>query len=105
VGCWGVVLSSSVCAPLQALSRPSWAGSTVDVMGDTREQECAGRGDGRCPGEKTGVPEVGSPVFRCVDCWDYWDLDATEPGRRPVVDDGLTRPMGDPREAGPGTAA
>jgi hypothetical protein len=41
--------------------------------------------------------------YRCDDCRQYWDLDATEPGRRMVEDDSLTRPMGDPGEAGHGS--
>jgi hypothetical protein len=42
---------------------------------------------------------------RCEECLHYWELDATAPERRLLTDDGLTRPIGDPREAGPGTAA
>jgi hypothetical protein len=73
-------------------------------MGDIREQECAGRGDGRCPKEESGVPEAGLPVFQCVDCRDYWSWDGLVPDRRLAADDGLTRPLGDPREAGHGTS-
>jgi hypothetical protein len=66
------------------------------------EEACAGRGDGTdCPNGEDAV--VDGP--RCEECQHYWELDALEPGRRPVVDDGLTRPVGDPREGGHGTAA
>jgi len=95
--------SSSVCAPPRALSRPSLGRSTVDGMGDTGEQACAGRGDGTdCPNgeDRTLVDGV-----RCEECQHHYNLDSTEPSRRAAVDDGLTRPMGDPREAGHGTAA
>jgi len=55
-----------------------------------------GRGDGTdCPNGEDAVAE--GPW--CEECRHSWELDATEPGRRPVVDDGLTRPMGDPDEA------
>ena len=75
-------------------------------MGDTYEQECAGRGDdSRCPYGAVLTINAGIPVWRCDDCRGYWELDETEPGRRTAADDKLTRPMGDPREAGPGTAA
>ncbi|MGW2485703.1 hypothetical protein ACWCV9_00595 [Streptomyces sp. NPDC001606] len=75
-------------------------------MGDTWEQECAGRGDGsRCPHGAVLRTDAGSAEYRCDDCRDYWELDETEPWRRVADDDGLTRPLGDPREAGPGTAA
>jgi hypothetical protein len=58
-------------------------------MGDTGELvlECVGRGDGRCPRGEVGVPEAGMGVFRCVDCRDFWELDETEPWRRPREDD------------------
>lgn len=70
-------------------------------MGDTREQACVGRGDGTdCPNGEDAVTD--GP--RCEECQHHWELDATEPWRRPVGDDGLTRPMGDPQEAG-GAAA
>ncbi|EGG49179.1 hypothetical protein SGM_0803 [Streptomyces griseoaurantiacus M045] len=42
---------------------------------------------------------------RCEECRHHWELDQTEPARRLVLEEGLTRPHGDPREAGPGTAA
>lgn len=75
-------------------------------MGDTRERECAGRGDdSRCPHGAVAVAGAGVPVFRCEECRSYWELDETEPWRRVVDDDGLTRPIGDPGEAGHGTAA
>lgn len=71
-------------------------------MGPTRET-CPGRGDGTdCP---NGEDEVLVDGVRCEECLYYWELDATAPERRLVTDDGLTRPAGDPREAGPGTAA
>lgn len=71
-------------------------------MEDLREA-CAGRGDGTdCPNGETEVLVDG---VRCEECWHHWELDETEPGRRQAADDGLTRPLGDPREAGPGTAA
>jgi hypothetical protein len=71
-------------------------------MADVGEA-CVGRGDGTdCPnGEDRDLVDG----VRCEECRHHYELDATEPGRRPVVDDGLTRPMGDPREVGPGTAA
>ncbi|WP_046248102.1 hypothetical protein [Streptomyces sp. MBT28] len=71
-------------------------------MADTRAQACVGRGDGSdCPNGEDAVTEG----VRCEECQHHWDLDQTEPARRLPVDDGLTRPLGDPREAGPGTAA
>lgn len=71
-------------------------------MGDTWDV-CAGRGDGTdCP---NGEDEVLVDGIRCEECRHHWELDETVRGRRPVVDDGLTRPHGDPREAGPGAAA
>ncbi|MFE6412582.1 hypothetical protein ACFVOR_37245 [Streptomyces sp. NPDC057837] len=74
-------------------------------MGDTRELECAGPGDGRCPTGEVLTIDAGLTEYRCDDCRHYYDLDATEPGRRPQPDDGLTRPLGDPGEAGHGNAA
>lgn len=72
-------------------------------MADARVLACAGRGDGTdCPNGEDGVLVDG---VRCEECRHYWELDELEPGRRVVVDEGLTRPTGDPREAGPGTAA
>lgn len=72
-------------------------------MGDTRQQACVGRGDGTdCPNGETEVLVDG---VRCEECRHHWDLDEHVPSRRAVVDDGLTRPIGDPREVGPGTAA
>ncbi|MFG3013688.1 hypothetical protein ACGFZB_25220 [Streptomyces cinerochromogenes] len=71
-------------------------------MGDTWEA-CAGRGDGTdCPNGEVFEPGGGP---RCEECQYFWELDETEPGRRAVQDDGVTRPLGDPREAGPGAAA
>jgi hypothetical protein len=49
--------------------------------------------------------DAGIVEYRCDDCRHYWELDETEPGRRAAADDGPTLPVGDPREAGPGTAA
>ncbi|PZT70367.1 hypothetical protein DN402_33745 [Streptomyces sp. SW4] len=70
------------------------------------ELECAGRGDGtRCPNGEVLTIDAGITEYRCDDCRHYWELDETEPGRRTVVDDGPTRPCGDPRQSGPGTAA
>jgi len=75
-------------------------------MGDTWEQECAGRGDGSgCPHGEVLTIDVGVPVYRCDDCQHYWELDETEPGRRTGAEDSLTWPLGDPGEAGKGTAA
>ncbi|WP_432185463.1 hypothetical protein [Streptomyces tendae] len=75
-------------------------------MADERVQACAGRGDGSdCPNGETNETGVLVDGVRCEECLHYWELDQTEPTRRLVVEDGLTRPMGDPREAGPGTAA
>ena len=72
-------------------------------MGDTTEQACVGRGDGTdCPNGETEVLVDG---VRCEECHHHYGLDETEPGRRTVPDDGLTRPLGDPREAGKEDAA
>ncbi len=73
-------------------------------MGDTTEDRmCEGRGDGTdCPNRETNVLVDG---VRCEECHYHWSLDDLEPSRRAVDDTGLTRPHGDPREAGPGTAA
>ncbi|MFF4526971.1 hypothetical protein [Streptomyces bluensis] len=62
-------------------------------------RECAGRGDHtRCPhGADASAGDV-----RCDDCREHYEQD---PGRPMVEDDSLTRPTGDPREAGHGTAA
>lgn len=73
-------------------------------MGDIGEQECAGCGDGtRCP--KEGVPAAGCPVYLCENCEEERVLRETELGRWPAEDDGPTPPVGDPGEAGHGTAA
>ncbi|EFL29609.1 conserved hypothetical protein [Streptomyces viridochromogenes DSM 40736] len=76
-------------------------------MGHIGGLECVGRGDGcGCPQGAVLTIDAGIAVYRCDDCRHYWGLDETEPGRRPVVDDGLTRPAGDPDEAAHrGTAA
>ncbi|KJK37263.1 hypothetical protein UK15_23070 [Streptomyces variegatus] len=76
-------------------------------MGEGRAGlECAGRGDGdRCPEGAVLTVDAGIPVYRCDDCRHHYELDATEPGRRTVEDDGPTRPLGDPGEAGHGSAA
>jgi hypothetical protein len=68
-------------------------------MGDTGNTRCVGRGDGTdCPnGEDL---DTGAEGPRCEECQHHYERDTTEPGRRPMVDDGLTRPMGDPDEAG-----
>ncbi|MEU2718271.1 hypothetical protein [Streptomyces sp. NPDC007205] len=72
-------------------------------MGDVREV-CEGRGDGTdCPNGEVFEPGEAGP--RCEECQHHWELDETEPARRAGEDAGLTRPMGDPREAGPGAAA
>ncbi|MFJ7297635.1 hypothetical protein [Streptomyces collinus] len=64
-------------------------------MGDTR---CAGRGDGTdCP---NGEDETLVDGARCEECQHHYGLDEAERARRPRMDDGLTRPMGDPDEAG-----
>ncbi|MGY4996811.1 hypothetical protein [Streptomyces sp. 900105245] len=72
-------------------------------MGNTWDA-CAGRGDGTdCP---NGEDEVLIAGARCEECLFDWELDASDPERRLVTDEGLTRPRGDPREAGgPGAAA
>lgn len=76
---------------------------TVDCMADTTEQACAGRGDGSdCPNGETEELVDG---VRCEECQHHWELDETERGRRAAAEEGMTRPMGDPREAGHGTAA
>lgn len=75
-------------------------------MANTWEQECAGRGDGSdCPYGAVLTLDAGIPEYRCDDCRHFWDLDATQPERRAAEDEGETRPLGDPGEAGPGTAA
>src|ERR1044072_4388944 len=81
-------------------TRPCLAGPAHGrTMGDTRQEACAGRGDGTdCPNGE--VLHAGSVDPRCEECRYYWELDGTEPGRRPVEDDGLTRPFGDSDEAG-----
>ncbi|WP_217236268.1 hypothetical protein [Streptomyces sp. AC555_RSS877] len=71
-------------------------------MGDTGELECLGRGDGNACPEGAVLIGVQVPEYRCDECRHYWELDETEPGRRVKEDDGLTRPMGDPGEAGQG---
>ena len=90
-----------LCAP-HALSTNLTRTPHGQPMADAWEA-CAGRGDGTdCP---NGETEVLIDGVRCEECLHYWELDETERGRRTVVEDGLTRPLGDPREAGPGTAA
>lgn len=42
---------------------------------------------------------------RCEECQYHWDLDHTEPGRSAAPDDGMTRPTGEPGEAGKEDAA
>ncbi|WP_240330581.1 hypothetical protein [Streptomyces sp. CB09001] len=37
---------------------------------------------------------------RCEECRHHWELDQTEPDRRAAPDDGTTRPLGEPGEAG-----
>ncbi|MGV9790580.1 hypothetical protein [Streptomyces sp. NPDC003435] len=70
-------------------------------MADTTEA-CTGRGDGTdCPNGETDLVDG----VRCEECQHHWELDETDRGRRRQVDEGATRPIGDPREAGPGTAA
>lgn len=65
-------------------------------------EACAGRGDGTdCPNGEDTVMD--GP--RCEECQYHWELDETEPERRKQPDEGLTRPAGDPREGGHGTAA
>ncbi|MEU6818624.1 hypothetical protein [Streptomyces sp. NPDC046860] len=71
-------------------------------MADMREV-CVGRGDGTdCP---NGEDEVLVDGVRCEECRYQWELDETEPGRRLRAGEGLTRPVGEPWEAGPETAA
>lgn len=94
---------ASACAPPLALSRAFGSAGHRRTMGDIREA-CAGRGDGTdCPHGEIFEPGENGP--RCEECRHYWELDETEPGRRGAGDDGLTRPSGDPGEAGPGVAA
>jgi hypothetical protein len=91
-----------LCA-LHALSTNLNRRRTVEHVADTWVQECAGRGDGTdCPNGETEDLVDG---VRCEECRHHWELDETERGRRLVADDGLTRPLGEPWEAGPGTAA
>ncbi|MEU8735250.1 hypothetical protein AB0C68_38525 [Streptomyces tendae] len=72
-------------------------------MAATGDMVCAGRGDGTdCP---NGEDQTLVDGVRCEECAHHYGLDETEPARRLPADDGLTRPVGDPREAGPGTAA
>ncbi|WP_318216849.1 hypothetical protein [Streptomyces sp. SCL15-6] len=73
-------------------------------MGATGQGECVGRGDGSgCP--YGAVLTVDTCLeYRCDDCRHHWELDETEPDRRVREDDALTRPLGDPGEAGHGTA-
>lgn len=79
---------------------------TVESVESTWEQECAGRGDGSgCPHGAVLTIDAGIPEYRCDECRHHWELDATQPERRVVEDGGETRPLGDPGEAGPGTAA
>jgi hypothetical protein len=105
------VLTVSACAPGTLSARVPTVRRTVERMGDTRELECVGRGDGSaCPYGVvlTTEPETihsETPVYRCDDCRHYWELDETEPGRRAGADDSLSRPMGDPREVGKEDAA
>lgn len=95
----------SAYAPPQALSRPVLARRTVEHMGDTGGQrECVGRDDDtQC--RREGETEVAPGHWVCDQCHDHAGLDHLVPSRRPVEDDGLTRPVGDPGEAGHGTAA
>jgi hypothetical protein len=94
-----------LCA-LHALSTNTACTPHGQIVGDTWEQECVGRGDGSgCPYGAVLTIDAGIAVYRCDDCRHYWELDETEPGRRADEDDGRTRPLGDPREVGPGTAA
>ncbi|MET9188593.1 hypothetical protein [Streptomyces tendae] len=75
-------------------------------MADARVQACTGRGDGSdCPNGETEEAGVLVDGVRCEECRHHYELDQTEPTRRLPLDEGLTRPNGDPREAGPGTAA
>ncbi|MER6346549.1 hypothetical protein ACWC10_16625 [Streptomyces sp. NPDC001595] len=77
-------------------------------MGDAGELEldCVGRGDGSgCPHHAVLLIDVGIAEYRCDDCRHYWELDETEPGRRPDPEDSLTRPLGDPGEVGKESAA
>lgn len=91
-----------LCAP-SAPSPAGPVGRTVEDMGDG-EEACAGRGDGTdCPNGEVLDVAVEGP--RCEECRHYWELDGTEPARRTVEDDGPTRPVGSPGEAGHGDAA
>lgn len=65
------------------------------------ERECAGGGDGHCPGRK--MVDARSKDPRCEDCQENYELDELEPDRRAKEDDRLTQPTGDPQEAGHGT--
>ncbi|MGW6545248.1 hypothetical protein ACWGBH_20675 [Streptomyces massasporeus] len=67
-------------------------------------EACEGRGDGTdCPNGE--VLDVGAAGPRCEECRHHWELDATEPERRVVEDEGPTRPLGAPGEAGHDSAA
>ncbi|GGS96427.1 hypothetical protein GCM10010270_80500 [Streptomyces violaceus] len=49
--------------------------------------------------------KVGPGMFLCENCHEQSGLDGLVPERTPQADNGLTRPTGDPREAGHGSAA
>jgi hypothetical protein len=73
-------------------------------MGDSGQRECVGRNDEtQCRNE--GVVQVLPGHWVCEQCLEHVGLDHLVQGRG-GPDDGLTRPMGDPDEAGHrGTAA
>jgi len=96
------MLVASACAPPPPLSQAGLGRRTVVRMG-IWEQECAGGGDGHCP--EGAVVDARSRDPRCPDCREDYELDEHEPDRRVADDGGLTRPMGDPREAGQGAPA
>ena len=95
--------ASSTRAPPRVPSPAGPRGRTVTPMGNARGHACAGVDDAQCLGEP--VAEVGPGVWLCEDCREGARLDRLIPERAPRPDDGLTRPVGDPREAGHGTAA
>lgn len=97
--CTGV---ERLCAP-PAPSRSGPGRRTVERMGVSGEA-CEGRGDGTdCPNGE--VLDVAADGPRCEECRHHWELDGTEPERRVVEDEGPTRPLGAPGEAGHGSAA
>ncbi|MCA1218978.1 hypothetical protein [Streptomyces sp. 8L] len=61
------------------------------------EHVCAGCGR-RHPAEE--LVEMADDIYQCDDCLERLPLDHLIDERRPAPDDGPTRPLGDPAEAG-----